>query len=77
VTILDPVLSEPDVDQPTARSKLVSQTYCRYVCLRENGTSAQLIRHHRPLVMPVHLFMQAPAEFFTDVKMYFGEYRRD
>jgi hypothetical protein len=77
VTELDPALDTPDLDQPTPRSKAIARAYARYVCDQQNGTSAQLVRHSRPLVMPVHLIVPMQADMYKELRTYFGEYRRE
>lgn len=74
---LDPALDNPDVDQPTPRVKLLAQSYTRYVCEEHKAASAQLVRHSRQTIMPIDLFVPRRAEDFSELKSYFGEYRRE
>ena len=68
------------VDQPSAWSKALAQSYLRYLCREHKAVSAELIRYSRPTVMPAMLFLTEQPnvkDSFTELKSYFGEYRRD
>jgi hypothetical protein len=68
------------VEQPSAWSKALAQSYMRYLCRQHKAVSAELIRYSRPTVMPAMLFLtEQPniGDSFTELKSNFGEYRRE
>lgn len=62
--------------QPSEWSKLLAQSYMRYLCKEYQAESAELIRHSRELVMPQDMFVPRP-DAFNELKSNFGEYRRE
>jgi hypothetical protein len=64
------------VVRPTEWSKLLAQSYMRYLCNEHQATSAELVRHSREVIMPQDLFVPRP-DAFNELKSNFGEYRRE
>jgi hypothetical protein len=64
------------VVRPSEWSKLLAQSYLRYLCKEYQADSAELIRHSRDLVMPMDLFVPRP-DAFNELQSNFGEYRRE
>ena len=67
------------VERPSDWSKLMGQSYLRYLCRAYKAKSAELVRVHRPAISPMVLLMPGPPgpENFVEVKSIFGEYRRE
>jgi hypothetical protein len=64
------------VEKPSEWSKLLAQSYMRYLCNEHKAASAELVRHSRELVMPVDLYMPR-KQAFNELTSHFGEYRRE
>jgi len=65
--------------RPSETSKILAQSYMRYLCRQHGAQSAELIRHSREAIVPMVLFMPdgVPPDTFTILKSNFGEYRRE
>ncbi|MGF1578843.1 MAG: hypothetical protein ACFCD0_05725 [Gemmataceae bacterium] len=60
--------------RPSEWTLLLQDSYCRYLCRKYGAHSAELIRHSRPAVMPMMMFMPAPVgDSFTEMVANFGE----
>ena len=77
----DESLRNAEVDHPTEKAKALVRSYLRYLSREHKADSAELVRHSRPMVLPMdtmpHMFMPRPAELFQELKSHFGEYRRE
>ncbi len=69
---------DPDLQQPSKWSLLLSQAYMRYLCRQYGASNAELVRYSRPPVRPEFMFLeQEPPGFFQPLIANFGEYRRE
>ncbi|HZZ76895.1 MAG TPA: hypothetical protein VFE62_00155 [Gemmataceae bacterium] len=64
------------VVRPSEWSKLLAQSYMRYLCKEYGADSAELIRHSRELIMPMDMLVPRP-DAFNELQSNFGEYRRE
>jgi hypothetical protein len=64
------------VVKPSEWSKVLAQSYMRYLCKEHGAHSAELVRHSRELIMPMDMFVPRP-DVFKELKSHFGEYRRE
>ena len=73
------VPTDRPVHRPSDSGKTLAESYMRYLCREHKAASAELIRVHRPPVMPGLWFIDGePApDTFTEIKTYYGEYRRE
>ncbi len=64
--------------RPAPLSKVLAESYMRYLCKEHKAVSAELVRCTQPQPIPTWLFMPSiPPEDFAVLKHHFGEYRRD
>jgi len=65
--------------RPAPMSKVLAQSYMKYLCREHKAVSAELIRVTQPQPIPTPLFLPGaiPAEDFNMFKNSFGEYRRE
>jgi hypothetical protein len=66
----------PPPVRPSEWSKLLAQSYMRYLCKEYGAHSAELVRHSRELIMPQDMFVPRP-DGFNELQSHFGEYRRE
>lgn len=66
-------------EQPSAWTKVVAQSYARYLLREHKAVSVELVRCSRPTVMPMMMFLPDAQikDSFTEMKAHFGEYRRE
>jgi len=66
-------------ERPSQWSKLLAQSYMRHLAREHKAAAVELIRHSRPAVNPMMLFLPEDhiKDNFTDLQSHFGEYRRE
>ena len=64
---------------PSEWSKVLSQSFMRYLCREHGMQSAELVRYSKEAIMPAILFLPDPPtpEMLPVLKSFFGEYRRE
>jgi hypothetical protein len=62
---------------PSDATKILVEAYGRHLCRQYGAKSAELIRIHRPVIMPMELFQpNGPTpEAFVEIHSYFGDTR--
>ncbi len=64
--------------RPNKWSKMLAQSYMRYLCRENKAASAELVRFTQQQAIPSYLIWPTiPATEFTVTQNHFGEYRRD
>jgi hypothetical protein len=70
---------EKQLFRPAVSSKVLAQSYLRYLCRRDKAASAVLYRYAQPQAIPSYLIEKnpLPPQLFAVTKSEFGEYRRE
>jgi len=70
---------ERQLSRPSSFSKVLAQSYMRYLCREHKAASAELIRHTQQQAIPTLLFIPGAAgpDDFVINKNHFGDFRRE